>query len=34
MLQEKFQDHWTSASGGDDFLRFLSYMGVAAMFVM
>ena len=34
MLQAKFQDHMTSGSGGEDFLRFLLYMGVAAILVM
>ena len=27
MLHTKFQDHWTSGSGVEDFLRFLPYMG-------
>ena len=34
MLHAKFQDHRTSSSGEDDFLRFLPYMGVAAILVM
>ena len=34
MLQAKFQDHRTSDSGEEDFQRFLSYMGVAAILVM
>ena len=33
MLHAKFQDHWTSGSGEEDFLRFLPYMGMAAIFV-
>ena len=33
MLQAKFQDHRTSGSG-EDFQRFLPYMGVAAILVM
>ena len=33
MLNSKFQDHRTSGFG-EDFLRFLPYMGVAAMLVM
>ena len=32
MLHAKFQDHRTSGSG--DFLRFLPYMGTAAILVM
>ena len=32
MLHAKFQDHRTSGSGEEDFLRFLSYMGMAAIF--
>ena len=28
MLHAKFQDHRTSGSGEEDFLRFLPYMGV------
>ena len=31
MLQAKFQDHRTSGSG-EDYLRFLSYMGLEANF--
>ena len=34
MLHAKFQDHRTSGSGEEDFLRFLPYMGMAAIFVM
>ena len=34
MLHAKFQDHRTSGSGEEDFLRFLLYMGIAAIFVM
>ena len=34
MLHAKFQDKRTSGSGVDDFLRFLPYMGMAAMLVM
>ena len=34
MLQAKFQDHRTSASGEEDFQRFLPYKGVAAILVM
>ena len=34
MLHAKFQDHRTSGSGEEDFLRFLPYMGMAAMLVM
>ena len=33
MLQAKFQDHRTSGSG-EVFLRFLPYMGMAAILVM
>ena len=33
MLHAKFQDHRTSGSG-EDFLRFLPYMGMAAILVM
>ena len=29
MLHAKFQDHRTSGSGEEDFLRFLPYMGMA-----
>ena len=31
MLHAKFQDHNTSGSGEEDFLRLLPYMGMAAM---
>ena len=34
MLNAKFQDHRTSGSGEVDFLRFLPYMGMAAILVM
>ena len=34
MLHAKFLDHSTSGSGEEDFLRFLPYMGVAAILVM
>ena len=34
MLHAKFQDHGTSGSGEEDFLRFLPYMGVAVILVM
>ena len=34
MLHDKFQDHRTSVSREEDFLRFLPYMGVAAILVM
>ena len=30
MLHAKFQDHRTSGSGEEDFLRFLPYMGMAS----
>ena len=33
MLHAKFQDHMTSGSGEEDFLRFLPYMGMAAILV-
>ena len=33
MLHTKFQDHRTSGSG-EDFLRFLPYMGMAAILIM
>ena len=33
MIHAKFQDHWTSGSG-EDFLRFLPSMGIAAILVM
>ena len=34
MLHAKFQDQRTSGSGEADFLRFLPYMGMAAILVM
>ena len=34
MLHTKFQGHWPTGSGEEDFLRFLPYMGMAAMLVM
>ena len=34
MLHAKFQDHSSSGSGEEDFLRFLPYMGMAAILVM
>ena len=34
MTHAKFQDHMTSGSGEEDFLRFLPYMGMAAILVM
>ena len=34
MLHAKFQDHRTSGSGEEDFLRFLPYMGMAAILVI
>ena len=34
MLHAKFQGHRTSGSGEEDFLRFIPYMGVAAILVM
>ena len=34
MLHTKFQDHRTCGSGEEDFLRFLPYMGMAAILVM
>ena len=34
MLHTKFQGHWSIASGEEEFLRFLPYMGMAAMLVM
>ena len=34
MLHAKFQDHRTSRSGVEDLLRFLLYMGMAAILVM
>ena len=34
MLRTKFQGHQPFGSGGEDFLRFLPYMGMAAILVM
>ena len=34
MLHAKFQDHRTSSSGEEDFLKKIPYMGMAAMLVM
>ena len=34
MLRTKFQGHWSIGSGEEDFLRFLPYMGMAAILVM
>ena len=34
MLHAKFQDHMISSSGGEDFQKFLPYMGMAAILVM
>ena len=34
MLHIKFQGHGSIGSGEEDFLRFLPYMGMAAMLVM
>ena len=34
MLHTKFQGHWPFGSGEEDFLRFLPYMGMAAILVM
>ena len=34
MIHVKFQDHRTSGSGGENFKRFLPYMGMAAILVM
>ena len=34
MLHAKVQDHRTISSGEEDFLRFLPYMGMAAILVM
>ena len=31
MLHTQFQGHWAIGSGEEDFLRFLPYMGMAAM---
>ena len=34
MFHTKFQGRWSTGSGEEDFLSFLSYMGMAAMLVM
>ena len=34
MLHTKFQGHRTIASGEEDFLQFLPYIGIVAMLVM
>ena len=34
MLHTEFQGHWSIGSGEEDFVRFLQYMGMAAMLVM
>ena len=34
MLHAQFQDHKTSGYGEKDFLRFLPYMGMAAILVI
>ena len=34
MLHAKFQDHRTSDSGEEEYLRFLPYMGMVAILVM
>ena len=34
MLHAKFQDHRTSVSGEEDFLRFLPYRDMVAILVM
>ena len=34
MLHTKFQGHLSIASGEEDFLQFLSYIGIVAMLVM
>ena len=34
MLHTKYQGHRSIGSGEEDFLRFLPYMGMAAMLVM
>ena len=34
MLHAKFQDHRTSGSGKEDFVRFFIYMGLAAILVL
>ena len=34
ILNIKFQDHETSDSGVEDFLKFLPYMGIAAILAL
>ena len=34
MLHTKFQNHWPSGSGEEDFLRFLLFIAMAAILVM
>ena len=34
MVHAKFQNHRTSGSGEEDFLRFLPFLGMAAILVM
>ena len=34
MLHIKFQGHWSFGSGEENFLKFLTYMGMAAILVM
>ena len=34
MLHTKFRENWPAGSGEEDFLRFLPYMGMAAILVM
>ena len=34
MLHTKFRGNWPAGSGEEDFLRFLPYIGVAAILVM
>ena len=34
MLHAKFQDHRSSGSGEEDFLKFLPYIGMAVILVM
>ena len=34
MLHTKFEGHWCFGSGEEDFLRFLPYIGMAAILVM
>ena len=34
MLHAKFQGHWPSGSGGEDFLRFLLFIAMAAILVI